>query len=310
MELISEPFTIRDAVRHGLHADALTELCRSGELVRPHQGVYLPAALADDLDARIAATAHVLPRGAAVARESAAWVLGLDVRPPDRWQSPPLLECVVPVGAVRPDRPGIRAFISDLPLEDVAIVNGVPVTTPTRTGLDLARYRPRFIGLGAVDALTHAGLTTIDELVAASERLKGRRFIRRACEVIDLCEPAAESPPESWMRLRLIEAGLPRPAVQVSLTDEHGREMYRLDSGYLKERVGIEYDGVEHHLRTVDQQRHGEKRRRDLRERFQWIVLVATSGDILGRAPLLEHAVMELLGLSLEVRRKPWGHGY
>ncbi|WP_454083806.1 hypothetical protein [Georgenia sp. Marseille-Q6866] len=86
--------------------------------------------------------------------------------------------------------------------------------------------------------------------------------------------------------------------------------MYRLDSGYLKERIGIEYDGVEHHLRTFDQQRHDEERRRDIRERFQWIVLVATSGDILGRAPLLEHAVMELLGISLEVRRKPWGLGY
>ncbi|MCM3661893.1 type IV toxin-antitoxin system AbiEi family antitoxin [Georgenia satyanarayanai] len=308
MKLITEPFTLRGAARHGLDTYALTELCRAGELIRPHQGVYIPVDLADNLDARIAATALVLPRGAAVARESAAWILGLDVRPPERWRAPPLLECLVPLGAVRPDRPGINAFISDLPPEDIAMVSGLPVTTPTRTGMDLARYRPRFIGLGSVDALTHAGLTTIDELAAAAERLNGRRFIRRARDVIDLCEPAAESPPESWCRLRLIEAGLPRPVVQISLTDEHGREVYRLDMGILKERVGIEYDGREHHLRTVAQERHDERRRRDIHDRFRWTALATTSRDILGREPLLEHAVMELLGISLEVRRRRWEH--
>lgn len=308
MKLITEPFTLRDATRHGLDTYALTELCRTGELVRPHQGIYVPADLADDSDARIAATALLLPRGAAVARESAAWVLGLDVRPPGRWQSPPLLECLVPLGAVRPARPGINAFISDLPLDDVEMMSGVPVTTPTRTGLDLARYRPRFIGLGAVDALTHAGLTTIDDLAAAAEPLRGQRFIRRAREVIELCEPATESPPESWCRLRLIEAGLPRPAVQISLTDEHGREVYRLDMGILEEQIGIEYDGVEHHLRTVEQQRHDDERRRDIRDRFRWTALGATSRDILGHEPLLEHAVMELLGISLEIRRRRWEH--
>jgi len=305
--LLDSPFTSRDASRHGVSRRTLHELWAAGHLLRPHAGVYLPASLADDLDARVAAVARLLPSGAAVARESAAWLLGVDVRPPERWQNPPLLECVVPLGAVRPQRPGVNAFISDLPPDDVVDVNGVPCTTPTRTALDLARWRPRFIGLGAVDALTHAGLTTVAELDSAAARLAGHRFIRRAREVITLCEPATESIPESWCRLRIIEAGLPRPTVQVSLRDTTGREIYRLDMGLVDAQIGIEYDGAEHHLTSVGARERDDRRRLDIRDRFGWTTVAATSIDILGRVPRLEHAVMELLGISIEFRRQPWG---
>lgn len=307
MKPITEPFTLGDAARHGLGPNALTRLCRTGELIRPHVGVYLPAALADDVDARVTAAGLLLPPGAALARESAAWIFGVDVRPPGRWQSPPMLECVVPLSAARPDRPGVNAYISTLRPEDVAVVGGVPVTTPTRTALDLARYRPRFVGLGAVDALTHADLTTVAELETATGDLRGHRFIRRAREVIDLCEPATESPPESWCRLRLVEAGLPRPTVQISLRDDDGREVYRLDMGFLEEQVGVEYDGEEHHFRHVADREHDARRRSDIRRRFGWPVVAATVEDILGHEPRLEHAVMELLGTSIEFRRQPWG---
>jgi hypothetical protein len=305
--LLDSPFTYRDAMRAGLSKRSLTELCLAGEVLRPHAGVYLPAPLADDRDARVATVALLLPPGAAVARESAAWLLGVDVRPPGRWQQPPLLECLVPLGAVRPQRPGVNAFVSDLPLGDVVDIAGIPCTTPTRTALDLARYRPTFIGLGAVDALTHAGLTTVAELEAATAPLAGHRFIRRARDVIDLCEPATESIPESWCRLRIIEAGLPRPTVQISLRDDAGIEVYRLDMGIPEARIGIEYDGVEHHLKTVADRAHDERRREDIRQRFRWQAVAATSGDILGRSTRLEHAVMELLGVSIEFRRRPWG---
>ncbi|WP_110851499.1 type IV toxin-antitoxin system AbiEi family antitoxin domain-containing protein [Georgenia satyanarayanai] len=307
MDVISEPFTYEHARRHGLTANDLVERCRAGELVRPHRGVYLPAHLVDDLDARVVAVGLLLPRGAAVARESAAWMLGLDVRPPERWRSAPKLECLVPLDGIRPRHPGVNAFISALPPDDIVVINGIACTTATRTGLDLARWRPRFIGLGAVDALAHAGLTTVTELAEAAGRLAGHRFIRRAREVIDLCEPATESVPESWCRLRLIEAGLPRPAVQVSLRDADGREVYRLDMGILEALVGIEYDGAEHHLRTVADRERDEARRKDIRRRWRWRVLPATAADILGRSPQLEGAVMELLGISIDFRRQDWG---
>ncbi|TNC17336.1 hypothetical protein FHE66_10915 [Georgenia sp. 311] len=303
--LLDRPFTRRDADADGLTGIELAALCASGELLRPSKGLYLPAHLADDVGARALAVSLVLPRGAALARESAAWLMGIDVRPPARWQQPPLLECLVPLGAVRPERPDLNAFVSDLPLGDVVDVAGVPCTSPTRTALDLARYRPAFIGLGAVDAFTHAGLTTVPELEAALRPLRGRRFVRRARDVVALCEPATESMGESWSRLRVVEAGLPRPQVQISLR-ENGVEIYRLDMGYDVEQVGIEYDGVEHHLKTREQRLHDDARRADIQDRFGWRVVPVTAEDVFGRRPVLEGTIMELLGISVEIRRRRW----
>ena len=124
--------------------------------------------------------------------------------------------------------------------------------------------------------------------------------------MIELCEPATESVAESWCRLRIIEAGLPRPAVQISLREEDGREVYRLDMGFLEARVGVEYDGVEHHLRTVADRERDDARREDIYRRFGWRVVAATSPDILGHSPRLEATVMELLGISIEFRRQIW----
>lgn len=300
------PFTRHTAASHGIRDKQLAAMCGTGQLVRPSKGLYLPAHLADDMSARAAAMSLVLPHGAALARESAAWLMGIDVRPPGRWQAPPLLECLVPLGAARPRRPDVNSFISDVPTDDIVTIEGVPCTSPTRTALDLARYRPRFVGLGAVDALTHAGLTSITELERAVQPLAGHRHIRRARQVIDFCEPATESPPESWCRLRVIEAGLPRPEVQISLRDENGIEIYRLDMGIIEDRIGIEYDGVAHHLRTPEQRAHDDARRSDIRERFGWRTVAATAADVLTQNPLLEATIMELMEVSLEVRREVW----
>lgn len=304
--LVDGPFTYRDAKRAGLSDRDLAELGAENRLIRPHRGIYLPAALAEDLDARAEACARVLPPGAALARESAAWAHGIDVRPPGRWEDPPALECLVPLGAARPRRPGINAFISSLPVDDLQTIGGVPCTTPTRTALDLARYRPRFVGLGAVDAFAHQGLVTVAELDAALAELPGQRFVKRAREVIELCEPKTESAGESWCRLRLHEAGLGPLAVQISLRDDNGVEVYRLDMGFLEERIGIDYDGVEHHLRTPEQRRRDDARETDVGRRFGWLLVRATSPDVLGHDPTLEATVMELLGRSHDFRRRSW----
>lgn len=305
--LTDGPFTRRTAAAHGLSDKELLALCETGVLVRPSKGLYIPAHLADDPDVRASAIGLILPEGAALARESAAWLMGVDVRPPGRWRAPPLLECLVPLGASRPRRPEVNAFISDLPSDDIVDVHGVPCTSPTRTALDLARYRQRFMGLAALDALTHAGLTVVGDVERAARPLKGHRYIRRAREVIDLCEPRTESVGESWARLRVVESGLPRPQVQISLRDDDGAEVYRLDMGLVEEKIGIEYDGVAHHLRTPEQRAHDDARRADIEARFGWRTVVTTVEDVLGQRPILEGTIMELMGISFEVRRQRWG---
>lgn len=300
------PFTASDAEAHGLSRNELWRLCERGQLLRPSRGLYLPARLASDFDARAAAVGLILPRGAAVSRESAAWLLGVDVRPPARWTDPPLLECLVPAGTTPPRRPGLRAFASALPPDDIIVVGNVRCTSPVRTALDLARYRAEHVGLASLDAFLFRQFVTKDELIAAVEKLDGRRYAARARRLVDLSEPGVESPGESWCRLRLVECGLPRPEVQVSVRDGDGVEIYRIDMGYPEERVGIEYDGFEFHHRTQAQETRDGARRADLLARFGWRVTGFMAGHVLGRRPYVENAAMEMLGISREIRRRPW----
>ena len=82
-----------------------------------------------------------------------------------------------------------------------------------------------------------------EDLVPMLVPLRGQRWVARARWLIEHCEPGTESPGESWMRLRIVEAGLPRPQVAIEIRDSDGRLVYRLASGYPEQRVGLEYDG-------------------------------------------------------------------
>ncbi len=287
-----------DAATAGISKHQLAAMQASGEVVQPFRGVYLAAGVSDDPLARARALACVLPPGAAACRETAAWIHGTDARPPGQHREPVRLECLVPVGMARRRHHGLRCFESTLSSSDVAIVNGVPTTTPLRTALDLARYSPAYMALGCVDDLAHRGLVQIDALAHLARRLPGQRGIARARQVIEWADARTESFGESWLRLRLLQAGLPRPDVQIEITDVSGRVVFRLDSGYPEARVGIEYDGDQFHYATTAQRQHDEARRSLLKSRFGWDVVGAHRGDVLGMSPQLERAVAEMVAFE------------
>jgi very-short-patch-repair endonuclease len=103
--------------------------------------------------------------------------------------------------------------------------------------------------------LLHARLVTIAELrayIARHARIKGVARLRR---VVEMAEPKAESAMETRLRMLLILARLPRPEVQVSIHDDHGRFLGRPDLLYRSKRLAIEYDGGNHRDRLVDDNR-------------------------------------------------------
>ncbi|WP_052436790.1 type IV toxin-antitoxin system AbiEi family antitoxin [Georgenia sp. SUBG003] len=310
MDLLApdQPITITAARAAGFSANDLTDLVEQGTLVRPFQGVYLSAAAAADVRERARAVGLLLPDGAALAREAAAWLHGVDVRPPDRYREAPLLECVsdseLLLNAVR--RPGLRGYLADLPAGDIVTVHGVPVTSPARTALDLARYTERYMGLAALDMFSHRRLLSLDEISERIQALAGRRWIARARSVLALADPRAELPGESWTRLRIHEAGLPLPDLQIRLFDETGRENYRLDMGYHAVMVALEFDGEQHHRATTEQSCHDERRRTDIERRWGWTAYAFHAGHVLGRQPVVEATVIEALGLRMEPSRRRW----
>ncbi len=151
------------------------------------------------------------------------------------------------------------------------------------------------MALAALDMFTHRGLVTLPELLAGVEPLAGFPGIRQARELILLTEPDTESPGESWLRLRLVDAGFPRPRPQISIVDASGREIYRIDLGWPDLKLGLEYDGQEDHS-SPRQRAHDQARRADLDRRFGWTVRGVGRGEVLGRDPALELAVGEWLG--------------
>src|SRR5690606_18615632 len=74
------------------------------------------------------------------------------------------------------------------------------------------------------DALVrrHDPWATREELEAAVVAFRGRGK-RRLVAALELVRPRTDSPPETELRLDILEAGLPEPGVNVAIHDVHGR---------------------------------------------------------------------------------------
>lgn len=113
----------------------------------------------------------------------------------------------------------------------------------------------------------------VSHQIAARPDPRGRR---RGQALLDLATGLAESPPESWTLLALVEAGFPLPVPQFRIVDAAGREIYRLDLAWPNLRICVEYDGyVAHELQAA----RDARREQDLRRRG-WIVIRATAEDL------------------------------
>lgn len=303
--LDSGPFRRADARSAGIGRRELERLVASGRVVRVLREVYLARWLEDDPVARAAAVGIVLPPGAAVCRETAAWLHGIDARAPGRHRSAPLLQVLVPRCSEPVSRPGVQGYSSDLGPDDLCVVDGVTATTPARTAVDLLRWAPPFLGLAALDAMAHSGLVGPAEVTGRLSALRGQRHVAKARRLAALCEPATESAGESWMRLRVLDAGMPRPVVQIPILSG-GVEVYRLDCGYPELRVGFEYDGARWHGETSAQIQADGLRREDLLLRFGWTVVGATSEHVLAGRPPIERVVADLIGWGRPLPRRSW----
>ena len=209
------PFRRSRSADLGLTLGATDGLLRAGVLRQPMRGIVYRADLPDSLELWAAVAALALPPGAALCRTTAAWLLGIDCRPVGTHERVPDVECVVPTATGVVVRPGVRCHQADLARVDITEIAGLPVITPARTAVDLARYAMPGDGLGALDAMARAGLVDPGELLIMVERWRGERFVARARQLISWCDPLAESFGESCLRLRLLDAGFPRPELQI-----------------------------------------------------------------------------------------------
>ena len=110
-----------------------------------------------------------------------------------------------------------------------------------------------------------------------------RRGTVRAGALLALITGRADSPPESWLKLLVVEAGFPVPTEQFEVTDALARVRYVLDLCWPVLRIALEYDGYEAHEYRLDRD---AQRDLDL-ERRGWITIRATATDLREPSALL-----------------------
>jgi hypothetical protein len=173
--------------------------------------------------------------------------------------------------------PGIRVHGDDIGEDEVGAIEGILLTTPARTALDLGCWYPRSEAVAAIDALARATDLKMPDVDVLALRYPGRRGIRQARTALGLADAGAQSPKETWLRLLLIQAGLPRPQTQIRVCDEFGDIIAYLDMGWADVKVAVEYDGEQH--RSDRRQYTWDIRRLETVERLGWIVIRVVAGD-------------------------------
>lgn len=233
-------------VEAGLCLSAVGHRVRSGRLRPLHRGIYLvgplvpPGAL--EMTAVLAGgpTAVVSHLSAASlwrmrpGRGNGTWSKTADEEPID----------ITVVGVNCGRRAGIRVHRAvRLDAGDRTVLDGIPVTTPDRTLVDLADVVGTRELEGAVAWAEREGLVPREALSALLTRHRGRPGTRALRAVLEVEGGPALTRSEAEARfLALIRrAGLPAPETNVSV----GR--YEIDFLWRSAGIAVEVDGFRHH---------------------------------------------------------------
>lgn len=255
--------------REALDAGDLTRHQLRTRFAAVYPGVYV--ARETQLTARLRAQAAWLwsTRRAVLAGRSAAALHGA------KW-----VDAKAPAELLHDNRhapPGIRVWADAIADDEIAVIQGMRVTTAARTALDLASRNPTDQAVTAVDALLRATRCTLADVEALVARSHGRKGIQRARSALEFVDAGAESPRETWLRLLVIRAGFPRPRTQVPVRNEYGVVIAHLDMGWEDEKIGLEYEGAHHRL-SREQFAYDIRKHEQVRE-AGWRVLRVTSMD-------------------------------
>lgn len=277
-----------DAVRQGYSDAELARLVRRRELQRLQRGAYTvaPHELPTDAVARhavvVRATLAGLRAPSVISSLSAAAVYAL------------------PIWGVRLDRVHVlrrppahgngssrlHVHVARLADEDRTVLDGVPVTTATRTVVDVARSAPFETAVVIADAALRLGLTSDARLRECLTRMGAVAGVRAAARVLVFADGLSESVGESRSRVLLHRLALPAPDLQVRVLRPDGSAIGRCDFGWQRHRTLGEFDGRIKYGRLLRPGQDpgdvvfAEKRREDDLREHRWEVTRWTWADL------------------------------
>lgn len=171
---------------------------------------------------------------------------------------------------------GLTVWAVAIDDDEVQQIDGMRVTAPARTAVDLACRYPIDTAVTAIDALARATRLKVPDIELAAGSHPGRHGLERARKAIQLVDPGAESPRETWLRLLVIRAGYPPPETQVPVYNEYGVLIAEVDLGWRQIKVALQYEGGHH--RTPTQFAKDIRITREMTE-AGWIVIRVTARD-------------------------------
>jgi hypothetical protein len=283
-------FTTRQAVRAGVPAARL----RSKEWDAPFSGVRADPAAVDDLSGWGEREREHLHRAKALAPRQDPDAFNTHVTAAVAWQIP------LPAGALDDAKIDLGTF-APARLPRIVGVNGhevrvglASVVTEPRTGLRVTSPPSTWAMLAAVlrhpydvvaagDAIVRTWrveepLATIAQLDSAARA--GRRVgVTKLRAALPRVRTRSASRPEVWMRLTLVDAGMPEPALNHDIFVA-GERVACVDGAYPTLKIALEYEG-EHHLKDSRQWAH-DIRRYEALEAAGWIVIRITKTELFG----------------------------
>lgn len=238
------------------------------------RGVYADATVEVTHGLYVAAARLLMPKQAAIAGRSAAWVYGAD----DVISVDDPVEVVVPILHRFGPVAGIDVrTVADLPAAAVRGWKGGQITTPVRTAADIARWAPNVVeAVVRLDILMARGVLRPGRVDDCAARVAGGRGSRQARRALELADSRSESPQESRLRVRMVLAGLPPPVPQFEVRDR-GRFVARVDLAYPEAKLAIEYDGRWH---GATGQLGRDRRRLNALVAAGWRVIHVTAADL------------------------------
>ena len=114
-----------------------------------------------------------------------------------------------PAGSRRSGR--VNVAVAELPADHLYQCQPLPVTSPSRTAIDIARARGFLAGLVTADAALRARTSPAElrAVLACMPRWPGAAAARL---VADCADARSESPLESIVRARILQLNLPVPS--------------------------------------------------------------------------------------------------
>jgi hypothetical protein len=242
-EPLSELLLRRDALAGGWSDDELGRLVRAGELTRLRRGAYVNSVLPPDTAAvhrlLVRATVAGLRRPAVVSHQSAAVLLGLPL-----WDVP--LDRVHVTRRPRAWNDASRVLychVARLGDDEVVEVDGLLVTSPVRTALDLARSLPHEAAVVALDVALHLRLLSHDVLRERLFDIAGTPGSRSAARAVSAADGRSESVGESRSRVVLRRWKLAPSDLQFEIRSMDGALVARSDFAWEADRLVGEFDG-------------------------------------------------------------------